>query len=329
MYLVTGATGLLGNCIVRELISRRQRVRVFVRGASQRPELAGLDVEVFTGELHDAAALQRAVDGCQAVIHSAALIHIGYGRLDESRRVNVEGTRRVAAACRQSDSRLVYISTVDTLPAAVSIDEPVNEMGTGVAKTPCTYVISKTEAEAVVSQACSEGQEAVIVHPGFMLAPYDWKPSSGAIMRTVFRSPLLIVPRGTASVCDARDVAASIAEAVDRGRIGEHYILAGENISYLELCKRMLSVMGRTKPVIRMGPIAPAAACLVDFWNRTTGRREGLFNGAAIAMGKLHHAYDSSKARRELNYSNRPLDETLRDAWGWLHEHFDSHRFTG
>ena len=321
MYLVTGATGLLGNSVVRELLQRGQGVRVYVRGQAPRPELAGLPVEIVRGELNDAAALSQAAVGCRAVIHSAAMIHIGYGRLDEARRVNVDGTRAVAEACRNAGCRLLYVSTVDTLPAAASPDVPLSEDSTGLPKTVCTYVVSKTEAEKVVIDACGGGLDAVILHPGFMLGPYDWKPSSGAMLRAVYRAPVLIVPRGTASVCDARDVSQAIVQAADRGRSGHHYILAGINIGYPELCRRILRVMGRSKPVVRMGPVVPAAARVVDWWNRTTQRREGLFNGAAIAMGSLHHAYDSSKAHQELEYRNRPLDETLADAWQWLHTH--------
>ena len=322
MYLVTGATGLLGNSVVRELLNRGEQVRVYVRGPSQRPELAGLDVEVCSGKLDDVPALERAVSGCSSVIHCAAMIHIGYTRLDEARRANVVGTTNVAEVCRRLSSRLVYVSTVDTLSAAISAASPVSEGGAGVDKTVCTYVVSKQEAEAAMKAACNAGLDGVIVHPGFMLGPYDWKPSSGAMMLAVSKAPAIVAPRGTASVCDARDVAVAIANSVAAGRRGEHYILAGMNIGYPELCEHMLRVMRRSKRVFRMGPVIPAAARLVDSWTRLTGARERQFNGAAIAMGQLHHAYDSSKAERELNYQRRPLDETLNDAWSWLQEHF-------
>lgn len=322
MILVTGATGLLGNNVVRELLARGEQVRVLVRGAAQRPELEGLDVEVINGELDDEAVVQRAVSGCRAVVHSAALIHIGYTRLEEARRVNVSGTRTLAAACRAAGCRMIHVSTVDTLPAAVTIDQPIDEQSSGVAKTVCTYVVSKRESDEVVTAACLEGLDAVIVHPGFMLGPYDWKPSSGSLMLAVKRAPVVVAPRGTTSVCDARDVAAAIANSIAAGRSGEHYILAGMNIGYPELCERIVSVMRDPKRVFRMRKVIPAVARVVDLWNRTTGARERSFNGAALAMAHLHHAYDSSKAERELEYRRRPLDETLVEAWEWLNQRF-------
>lgn len=325
MILVTGATGLLGNSVVRELRARGQRVRVLARadrsGSAQRMELAGLEVEQFTGDLSDAVAVQRAVDGCQAVIHSAAMVHIGYQRLEEARRVNVQGTETVATACRQAGCRLIHVSTVDTLPAAASPDKPLREDDAGVPKIECTYVISKRESEAKVVDALQQGLDAVIAHPGFMLAPFDWKPSSGAMFLAVNKSPVVVAPRGTASVCDARDVAAALINCVDKGVSGQHYILAGENLGYPELCRRMVEVIGKPKRVFRMGPVIPAAAALADAWYRISGAQERLFNGAAIAMGGLHHAYDSSKAEQQLDYRRRSIDETLRDAWQWLQQY--------
>jgi dihydroflavonol-4-reductase len=318
MLLVTGATGLLGNNLVRELLGRSEAVRVLVRGAGPRPELAGLDVEVVRGDLDDQAVLERAVAGCRAVIHSAAMIHIGYTRLEEARRANVVGTRHLAAACRAAGSRMVHVSTVDTLPAAVAPDRPIDELASGLAKTLCTYVISKRESEQVVVSACEQGLDAVIVHPGFMLGPYDWKPSSGSLLLAVKKAPVVVAPRGTTSVCDARDVARAVANAVTAGRTGERYILAGTNIGYPELCERIVAVMQQSKRVVRMRKVIPALARMVDVWNRVTGARERSFNGAAVAMAHLHHAYDSSKAERELDYRRRPLDETLTDAWAWL-----------
>ena len=322
MILVTGATGLLGNSVVRELLSRGKSVRVLARadrlGGNHRVELDGLDIELVTGDLNDVAAVDRAVEGCTAVIHSAAMVHIGYQRLAEARLANVQGTSTIVQACKRVGCRLVHVSTVDTLPAAKSAAQPLGENDSGLPKVACTYVISKKESENKVVEACRSGLDAIIVHPGFMLAPFDWKPSSGALLLAVYKAPVVVAPRGTASVCDARDVAAALVNSIEMGESGQHYILAGENLAYTDLCRRIVEVIGQPKRVFRMGPVIPAAARLADVWYRFSGAHEKLFNGAAIAMGNLHHAYDSSKAQQQLRYHRRPLDETLRDAWQWL-----------
>jgi dihydroflavonol-4-reductase len=273
MLLVTGATGLLGNCVVRELLAKGETVRALVRGELSRRELAGLDIELVRGSIEDAAAVQQAVNGCRAVIHCGALIHIGYQQVDQSRRINVEGTCHIIAACVAAGARLIHVSTVDTLPTAIDPQHPVNEESAGVPNTECAYVISKREAERAVVEACRASLDGVIVHPGLMLGPYDWKPSSGAMLLAMVKAPVLVVPRGTASVCDARDVAAAVVAAVTAGRRGEHYILAGENISYPELSRRMLEVAQQSKRIFRMGPVIPAVASLVDAWNKLTGCR--------------------------------------------------------
>ncbi len=151
--------------------------------------------------------IERAVSGCSAVIHSAAMIHIGWQFVEESRKVNVEGTRHIVHACQQHGAKLVHVSTVDTMFAAKSADRPITEsdprpsmvspgdfFSQGVAKMACAYVISKTEAEQVVRDATLAGLQATIVHPGFMLGPYDWKPSSGRMMLEISKPRCCLRP---------------------------------------------------------------------------------------------------------------------------------------
>lgn len=322
---VTGGTGLLGNCIVRELLSRNVAVRALCRrGTPQTPfdELlthpAGL--EIIEGDLDRADVLDGAIAGCRGVIHSAALIHIGWDKLAQSRHVNVVGTQNVVNACIAHGARLVHVSTVDTLPAAIDLQHPISETAQGgTPKTPCTYVISKTESEQVVRTHIGSWEvDAVIIHPGFMLGPYDWKPSSGRMMLEVNKAPIVAAPPGGCSLCDARDVATAIVNAVDQGTRGENYILAGENLSYQDMWQQMLAVTGRKRRVFRMGPAIQWVGAAIDSFNRLPFATEGDVNGAAIAMGSLKHYYDSSKAERELSYVRRPSAETLADAWKWL-----------
>lgn len=325
MIFVTGGTGLLGNTIVREFCDRGISVRALCRPGTEPLALAGLPVEIVKGDLESKQVLQQAIEGCEAVIHSAAMIHIGWHKLTESRAVNVAGTQTLVSACQQAGVRLVHVSTVDTLPAAVDLDHPIRENGRdsagggGVAKTPCTYVVSKSESEAVVRKAiASEGLDAVIVHPGFMLGPHDWKPSSGRMMLEVNKAPIVAAPPGGCSLCDARDVAAAIANAVKSGRSGANYILAGENLSYQNMWQQMLTTAGKSRRVFRLGKAVKLVGSIIDAAVRWLPISEGDVNGAAIAMGALNHYYDSTLAEQELGYRRRPTEETLRDAWQWL-----------
>ncbi len=320
MILVTGGTGLLGNCIVRELCSRQLPTRVLCRPTTTPQALEGLAVDVVYGDINAQGAIDQAVAGCSAVIHCAAQIHIGWQRLEESRLVNVEGTRRLVHACLTHSARLVHVSTVDTLPTATDVLHPVDEKTSeGIANVDCSYVRSKTEAERVVREAVArQGLDAVILHPGFMLAPYDWKPSSGRMMLEVHRAPLVVAPAGGCSLCDARDVARATVNSIQLGRCGEAYILAGDNLSYRQLWQEMLRTTGRQRQVLSLGAWISVFGHLLDAAYHWLPLREGDVNGAAIAMGMLNHYYCSAKAERELNYQRRPRTETLTDAWQWL-----------
>ncbi|MCR9293147.1 MAG: NAD-dependent epimerase/dehydratase family protein [bacterium] len=335
MIFVTGGTGLLGNCIVRELCRRGHETRVLCRQGTSTKPFDDLPVEIVEGDLSDVSVLDRAIEGTQATIHSAAYIHIGWDNLPLSREVNVAGTERIAQACVRHGSRLTHISTVDTLPAALSRETPIVEPDSdkagilanathGVAKTPCSYVVSKSEAEAVVQKFVSEQDlDAIILHPGFMLGPYDWKPSSGRMMLEVSKAPLVAAPPGGCSVCDARDVAAGVVNATNLAPKGRHYILAGQNLTYQELWRAMLTVVGSRKHVYRLGPLVKLLGSALDISRMILPIREGDVNGASIRMGYLNHYYSSQRAELELGYQRRPLDETLSDAWDWL-SHKDS-----
>lgn len=323
MYFVTGGTGLLGNSIVRELCARGIPVRVLCRPGSPRKSFEGLPVEIVEGDVNQPTALDAGIAGCAAVFHCAALIHLGWTQLDESRRVNVEGTRYVVEACVRHGSRLIHVSTVDTLPSARSPTTPIDERGLdGISKVPCSYVVSKTEAEQVVRHAVDKQQlDAVIVHPGFMLGPYDWKPSSGRMFLQVTQAPVVAGPPGGCSLCDAGEVAKACVNAVDQGVRGENYILAGENLKFRELWRRMLRIAGSRKPVLRLGKRVCWGGSVIDWVNRRFSLPERDVNGATLAMANLYHYYDSTKAQRALGYNPQLTDERLAETWQWLEAH--------
>ncbi len=161
--------------------------------------------------------IDRAIANCDAVIHSAGLIHIGWKKLDESMRVNRDGTRIIAEACLKHGRKLVHVGTVDTLPAGTR-DQPADETtppSQANRKVPCSYVLSKRAGVDEVLEVLKQGLDCVIVHPGFMLGPWDWKPSSGRMMLELGRGWKPIAPSGGCSVCDSRDVAAATIRAID------------------------------------------------------------------------------------------------------------------
>lgn len=317
--LVTGATGLVGNNVVRLLLERGIPVRVVTRGSSASQPLSDLAVEQFPGDVRDEPAIRRAMDGVTHVVHSAAVIHLGWRGLESQREVNVEGTRIVASAAREAGARLVHVSSVDALGIGTPT-QPADEETPRTGKVGSTYVVTKREAEEVVQSQIAQGLQGVIVNPGFMLGPWDWKPSSGRMLQGVAGGFALLAPSGGCSACDVRDVAAGILAALRQGHTGRNYILAGHNISYLDLWQLFARVAGVRAPRARLGPLLQFAVGRGgDLVARLTGRESDV-NSAALAMSSQFHYYRSERAARELGYATRPLEETVRDAWEWLRD---------
>ncbi len=258
-FLVTGATGLLGNNVVRQLRQDGRSVRVLVRSAGSVPALGDLDVEICRGNVTDAEAVRQAAEGVSYVIHSAGDLHIGWRNLERQRQTNVVGTAHVAQAARDVGARLVHVSTVDAL-AASDDGQPVDEERTQTSKLDCTYVVTKREAERVVREQQQQGLDAVIVNPGFMLGPWDWKPSSGRMLLSVTSRWTPAAPWGGMSGCDVREVARGTVAAAERGVGGRQYILAGENMTFLQAWQLFARVAGRPGPLFRAGPLVRLVA---------------------------------------------------------------------
>jgi len=315
--LVTGATGLVGNNVVRQLLARGRTVRVLVRPTADSRPLAGLSVQQVEGDVADPADVRRACRAAAAVIHAAGLVQIGRSRLEEHRRVNVEGSRIVARAARAEGLRMIHVSSTDTLGVGTE-QQPADEQTPVAHQPPCSYVISKREAEQAVLDEVAAGLDGVIVNPGFMLGPWDWKPSSGRMLLEVMRGRALMAPRGWFTICDVRDVTAAILAAIDRGRRGQRYILAGQNMTYFQAWRLFAEVGGGRPPWLAVGgPLLWLAGRAGDLVTRLTGREPDV-NSGATSVAVLGKCYTSAKAAAELGYRSRPVRETIVDTCRWF-----------
>ena len=320
--LVTGATGLLGANVARALLDAGHAVRVTHRPSSKTTAVDGLDVESAEMTLEDAASVGHALQGCDAVVHSAGAVWIGSMRRDWFERVNIEGTRTVCRAAQDAGvKRMVHVSTVDAL--GVSPGEVVDDEETppNLAHLDCCYVDTKRAAEEVVQGFVKDGLACTIVNPTTMYGPWDVGPSSGQMLLNVGNGQVLVAPRGGGNFVDVRSVASGVVAALERGQPGRRYILGGENLSYLEIMGRIARITG-ARP-----PLGEAPSMLLGFvgalgglWGRVTGVEPEL-NPAAMRMAVMHRYYSSERARAELDYRWSDLDDAIADAWKWFGEH--------
>ena len=318
--LVTGATGFVGSAVARALAARGHALRLLVRPGSDRRNLAGIDAETVTGDLTDPASLARAAAGCRFVFHVAADYRIWVPNPDAMLRANLEGTRSMLRAAAEAGAeRIVYCSSVAAL--ATSTDgTPVTEatpVDPGAIVS--TYKRSKYLAEQAARDLAREGAPIVIVNPAAPVGPRDIKPTPTGQMildAAAGRTPAY-VDTGL-NIVHVDDVAEGHALALERGRIGESYILGGENLTLRDLLTLIAELTGRHPPRLRL-PIAAVwpVACIMETIARRSGG-EPRVTRDSLRMARKKMFYSSAKAAAELGYAPRPTRQALTDAIAWF-----------
>ncbi len=317
--LVSGATGLIGNNVVRSLLKRNCSVRVLIREQSDPRPLEGLDVEIRYGDIRDSAAVRAACDGVSLVIHAAARVSLDRWQAAKFREVNCNGTRNVVAAALGAGAKLVHVSTADTI-GCWSLEDPADETSPFDASHATPYSRSKLEAERIVQAGVERGLDATIVNPAFTLGAWDWKPSSGSMLLAVSRGLGLFVPRGYGNFVDVRDVTTGILAASERGRPGQRYLLTGRMLTYRQAWTLFATVTGSFRPIWQIGPIVTSLSGLTgDCLSRLT-QREFAMNSVALNAARSPANYSSQLAERELGFASRPLRETVERTWEWFQD---------
>lgn len=321
--LVTGASGFVGSAVARALLAEGRHVRVLLRPESDRRNVAGLDVEVRLGSLEDGASLTAALAGCGALYHVAADYRLWVRDPARMYAANVDGTRHLmTAALAAGVERVVYTSSVATLGLA-SGGRPADET------TPSRlddmigpYKRSKFLAEEVVKDLVRDrGLPAVIVNPSTPIGPRDVKPTPTGRMIVEAASGRMpaFVDTGL-NLVHVDDVAAGHLLAEGAGRIGERYILGGENLTLAEILGRIAEIVGRRPPTVRV-PIAAVwpIAVAAEVVGRITGR-EPFVTLDGLRMARKTMFFSSAKAERELGYRPRPALAGLADAVAWFRQ---------
>lgn len=320
MILVTGATGHIGNVLVRLLLNRGELVRALVMPGEDPTPLGGLDVEIVEGDVLDYQSLVKAFTDIQVVYHLAGIISILPGKEPMVQVVNVIGTRNVIQAAQNTGvQRLVYTSSIHALkrvPNGILIDETV-PFDTEHAIS--SYDSSKASASMEVLEAVSHGMDAVIVCPTGVIGPYDFRRSEMGqlILDCVEQKPMFYVD-GAYDFVDVRDVAEGLILAGEKGRCGESYILSGERIAVLDIIKIVQEVLGKRLFSLKIPlHLAHFAANFTPFFYRLTHAKPR-FTSYSLATITSNSFISHAKARLELGYHPRPLRESLQDTVTWI-----------
>ncbi len=321
LVLVTGGTGFVGSAVLRALQGRELRLRVLARPASRRTNLADIDCEIAEGDMTDRASIDRAMAGVGALFHVAADYRLWARDPGEIVRSNVAGTQHVMeAALAAGVKRIVHTSSVATLrpgDGGASTDETApRSLGEGVG----AYKNSKIAAERLVERMVAEqGLPAVIVNPSTPIGPRDIKPTpTGRIIVEAANGRMPAFVDTGLNLVHVDDVAAGHVLAMERGQVGERYILGGQNASLRELLAAIAALTGRRAPTLGL-PIPPLwpLAIGAEAWAAISGR-EPFVTRDALRMARHHMYFTSAKAERELGYAARPWREGLAGALAWF-----------
>ena len=322
LNLVTGATGFVGSAVARALLARGRRVRVLARPNSDRRNLAGLAVEIAEGAMEDPCSLARAVAGCRYVYHVAADYRIWVPDPAPMFRANVDGTRDLLTAALEAGAeRVVYTSSVATLglvPGGSADEETPSSLDDMIGP----YKRSKFAAEEVARElARKRGLPVVIVNPSTPVGPGDIKPTpTGRLIVEAARGQMPAFVDTGLNIVHVDDVAEGHLAAAENGRIGERYILGGENMALAEILAEVAQAVGRRPPWLRVPhsvlfPVAIGA----ELAARATGRDPFVtLDGVRMSRKKMY--FSSEKASRELGYRSRPAREAIADAVGWFRD---------
>jgi dihydroflavonol-4-reductase len=321
--LVTGATGFVGGAVARALVHRGIEVRVLARAGADLQNLQGLTVERVEGDLRDQDSLRHTLTGCRQLYHIAA--HYALWAKDPSifYDVNVTGTKTLLEAARDvGTERIVYCSTI----GAIGIPP---EGGLGTEETPVVfeqmaghYKRSKYLAEQEVLKLAKAGLPVVIVNPSAPVGIGDVKPTpTGQVIVDFMKGRMPAYIETGMNIVDVDDVAIGHLLAMEKGRIGERYILGSANLMLREVLEILSRLTGVKAPTIKLPRVAILPLAYLNQWlANLTGQSPRIpLEGVKMAKYKMH--YDCSKAIRELGFPQTPPEAALEKAVRWFRDH--------
>jgi dihydroflavonol-4-reductase len=314
---VTGATGFVGLNLLQELHGAGWRVVACHRTGSNLRSLQRFAPELRVADVLDLPALLAAMpEQVDAVFHLAASINFWRPRNTEQTLINVQGTRHVVeAALQRKARRFIHMSSLAAWGPAQG--DVIDESTPSRAQAhPVNYFRTKWLAEQEVLGAVPRGLPACVLNPGNILGPSDTQTWARSF-RMAKQRQLPFLPPGGGPFCHVQDVARATLAAVERGRVGERYVLGGVHASYRELFEAVCSLLGVPCPPVAPTWLFTALAVLSDGWSRVSRNEPDLTPDMASVLGVDFDAR-SAKAERELGYQRQPFSKQVQDTFDWL-----------
>ena len=321
--LVTGPDGVLGSNLVRELLSRNYTVSVLLEPGKDPLTLKGLPITKFHGNILDPEALDKAIANKSIVFHCAASTSVWPAKSEIVNRVNIDGTQNIVDAVLKHDvKRLIYVGTANSFTYTADKNNPGTE-GTPYASWHygLDYMDSKYKAqELILKNVAENGLPALVVNPTFMIGPYDSRPSSGALILALHKGKVPGYTSGGKNYVAVKDVAFAMANAIEKGRIGECYIVGNVNLTFKEAFDLIAKTIDAKPPKIKLpntvvklyGAATSTGARLFGFYPAVTKEL------ATISCDR--HYYSVEKARKELDLPQTPIETAVKECFEWFKE---------
>jgi dihydroflavonol-4-reductase len=317
---VTGASGHIGSCLVRELKKQGYGVKALAHTSENGLENSG--AELIQGSLLDRDSLKSLCRDVQVVFHLAARITIDNRNSERSKQVNITGTEHILLAAQEAGvKKFIHFSSIHAHKIH-PVDEILDEKRPLVDSENTLYEYTKAESEKVVQRYVNKGMNAVILNPTAVIGPYDFNRSFlGQALRKMYTNRLPMLVPGGYNWVDVRDVVAAAICAVDKGRKGEKYILSGHYYTLKNLSLLIGEVSGKKTPTkVLPASVARIACPFIQMYARLA-HNDPLYTIQSLdIIGNCPERISFEKAQNELNYSLRPLERTLIDTINWYKE---------